>query len=60
MSFSTTFKQILSHIKEQGTESQPRDMKVKEVLLADFDIDPAKPIANFESRPFNWKYLAGN
>ena len=59
MSFSTTFKQILSHIKEQGTESQPRDMKVKEVLLADFDIDPARPIANFESRPFNWKYLAG-
>lgn len=59
MSFSNTFKQIITHIKEQGDESQPRDLKVREVLLADFDIDPAKPIANFKNRPFNWKYLAG-
>lgn len=59
MSFSNTFKQVIKHIKEQGNESQPRDLKVREVLLADFDIDPAKPIANFENRPFNWKYLAG-
>lgn len=59
MSFSNTFKQVIKHIKEQGNESQPRDLKVREVLLADFDIDPAKPIANFKNRPFNWKYLAG-
>lgn len=59
MSFSNTFKQVIKHIKEQGKESQPRDLKVREVLLADFDIDPAKPIANFKNRPFNWKYLAG-
>jgi len=59
MSFSTTFKQIIGHIKESGDESQPRDLKVREVLLADFDLDPAMPIANFKNRPFNWKYLAG-
>lgn len=59
MSFSNTFKQVIKHIKEQGDESQPRDLKVREVLLADFNIDPAKPIANFKNRPFNWKYLAG-
>lgn len=59
MSFSNTFKEIIKHIKDQGDESQPRDLKVKEVLLADFDIDPAEPIANFKNRPFNWKYLAG-
>lgn len=59
MSFSTTFKQIINHINDQGKQSQPRDLKVKEVLLADFDIDPGMPIANFENRPFNWKYLAG-
>lgn len=59
MSFSSTFKQIINHIKEQGTESQPRDHKVKEIILAEFDLDPIKPIANFKNRPFNWKYLAG-
>jgi thymidylate synthase len=59
MSFSSTFKQIINHIKKQGVESKPRDLKVREVLLADFDIDPIKPIANFKSRAFNWRYLAG-
>lgn len=59
MSFSTTFKQIINHIKENGDESQPRDLKVREVLLADFELDPTMPIANFKNRPFNWKYLAG-
>lgn len=59
MSFSTTFRQIIGHIEDSGTVSQPRDLKVKEVLLADFDVDPAKPIADFNNRPFNWKYLAG-
>lgn len=59
MNFSTVFKQIVNLIEQDGTESQPRDMKVKEVILADFEIDPLQPIVNFNARPFNWKYFAG-
>ena len=59
MSFSKTFIDIIKHINSSGIESQPRDLKVKEVSLADFDIDPKYPIANFPARNFNWKYLAG-
>jgi len=59
MSFSKTFKNIIDTIDTQGELSQPRDMKVKEVILADFDINPLEPIAEFTARPFNWKYFAG-
>lgn len=59
MSFSKTFIDIINHIKDQGVETQPRDLKVKEVSLADFEIDPKYPIADFPDRAFNWKYLAG-
>ena len=59
MSFSNTFINIINHIDEHGEESQPRDLKVKEAILANFTIDPCYPIANFPQRTFNWKYLAG-
>ena len=59
MSFSKTFIDIIKHINSEGVESQPRDLKVREVSLADFDIDPKYPIADFPARKFNWKYLAG-
>lgn len=59
MNFSQTFKEIIQHIETEGTESKPRDMRVKEVVLADFMINPLKPIADFYERPFNWKYFAG-
>lgn len=59
MSFSNTFINIIKHIDNHGEESQPRDLKVKEAILADFIIDPKYPIANFPQRTFNWKYLAG-
>ena len=59
MSFSNTFINIINHINEKGTTSQPRDLKVKEAVLTDFAIDPRQPIANFPQRKFNWKYLAG-
>lgn len=59
MSFSSTFINIINHIDEHGEESQPRDLKVKEAILANFKIDPIYPIANFPQRTFNWKYLAG-
>ena len=59
MSFSNTFINIINHINETGTTSQPRDLKVKEAVLTDFVIAPKQPIANFPQRKFNWKYLAG-
>jgi len=59
MSFSNTFKELIEYIKEYGIESKPRDLKVKEALLTEVDIDPNMPIANFKNRSFNWKYLAG-
>ena len=59
MVFSETFKDLIGIIEDQGQVSQPRDMKVKEVILADFRVDPIHPIAEFTARPFNWKYFAG-
>ena len=59
MSFSKTFKNIVNLIDQDGELSQPRDMKVKEVILADFEINPISPIVHFDARPFNWRYFAG-
>ena len=59
MSFSNTFINIINHIEGQNQSADPRGLKVKESILSSFVIDPAKPIANFEKRKFNWKYLAG-
>jgi len=57
--FSNILKEVILQIDEYGDLSKPRDLEVKELLLADITIDPRKPIANFESRKFNWKYFAG-
>jgi len=57
--FSNILKEVILQIDEFGDLSKPRDLEVKELLLADITIDPKKPIANFESRKFNWKYFAG-
>lgn len=59
MSFSNTFINVINYISDEGYESQPRDLKVKEAVLTNFVIDPREPIANFPQRKFNWKYLAG-
>ena len=57
--FSNILKEVILQIDEYGDLSKPRDLEVKELLLTDITIDPRKPIANFESRKFNWKYFAG-
>lgn len=57
--FSKVFKELLTKIDTHGDVSKPRDLQVKELLLNNIEIDPTKPIANFESRSFNWKYFAG-
>lgn len=59
MSFSKTFIDLIGEIESYDSESAPRDLKVKEALLAQFDIDPTRPIADFKDRPFNFKYFAG-
>lgn len=40
-------------------ESAPRGLKVRESLFESLDLIPTKTIANFESRPFNFKYFCG-
>jgi len=57
--FTNIFKELVTEIDEIGELSKPRDLEVKEYLLAHVAIDPKMPIANFESRSFNWKYFAG-
>lgn len=59
MSFSDTFIELIKEIDGYDSESSPRDMKVKEALMASFDIDPTKPIASFKDRSFNFKYFTG-
>jgi len=59
MSFSNTFINIIKHIEDQNQSADPRGLKVKESILSNFVIDPKEPIANFDKRKFNWKYLAG-
>lgn len=57
--FSETFISLIRDIERKGSVSQPRDLKVKELIYGQVDVDPTKPIANFEDRKFNFKYFAG-
>ena len=57
--FSNTFIDTIGEIESNGSISQPRDLKVKELIYGQLDIDPTKPFANFVDRKFNWKYFAG-
>lgn len=57
--FTNIFQELIQNIDTHGDLSKPRDLEVKELLLANVRIDPTKPIANFEPRSFNWKYFAG-
>jgi len=54
--FSRVFKENLENI---SGETSPRGLKVKEKIFGQMTIDPLRPIADFKSRPFNWKYFAG-
>jgi len=59
MNASTNFKKIILDIENNGTLSQPRDMKVKELTIDSRLFDPKHTISNFTERKFNWKYFAG-
>jgi len=57
--FSVVFQNIISDLKTNGKVSKPRDLEVVELMYSGYQIDPTRPIANFNSRKFNWKYFAG-
>jgi thymidylate synthase len=59
MTFNETFKEIITSIERYGTVEQPRDLKVKELTVENCQFDPTLVIADFENRPFNFKYFAG-
>lgn len=57
--FSDIFIDTIGEIESNGSISQPRDLKVKELIYGQLEIDSTKPFANFNDRKFNWKYFAG-
>jgi len=59
MSFNTKFQDLILDIKADGQESQPRDLKVRELSLGHIAINPKEYFADFENRKFNFKYFAG-
>lgn len=58
-SLNFEFVESLHNIITQGEKSSPRNKLVKEVELETLKISPLFPIADFEERPFNWKYFCG-
>lgn len=42
-----------------GSISEPRGQKVCEYFMKTLEIDPLKPLINYEERPFNFKYFTG-
>lgn len=58
-SASSIVRETLEKISEQGLESAPRGLKVRELELGHLIIDPNFPLPDFETRPFNFRYLMG-
>ncbi len=59
MNFSNQFIQTIKNIDSFGSESQPRNLKVRELIYGQIAIDSVNSIASFKDRSFNWKYFAG-
>lgn len=58
-SASNAVKTLLQKIDNLGIESAPRGKKVREVFNEIIEFDPRFPLMDFESRPFNYRYFAG-
>jgi thymidylate synthase len=56
---TTSVIEALLDIEDFGIETSPRDQKVREIRDYVFTIDPMAPIANFNCRPANFSYTAG-
>ena len=60
MAINTKFRELIYEIEaSHGNDIAPRGLKVKEALITGFMINPKTSIVDFEARPFNWKYFAG-
>lgn len=60
LSINTKFREIIEEIESTtNNDIAPRGLKVKEALITGFAIDPTLPLVDFEVRPFNFKYFAG-
>jgi thymidylate synthase len=59
MNFSNTFVDIINDINTQGSESQPRSLKVRELIYGQYAVDSTQPFPSFHDRAFNFKYFAG-
>lgn len=56
---NSEFINTLKKIESLNSQINPRDQKVKEILLHTMELDPEYPIVDFQNRKFNWKYLTG-
>ena len=50
---------LLEDLSTYGMESNPRGLKVVEANMCTLEIDPLRPLMNFEDRSFGWRYFAG-
>lgn len=51
--------QLLEDLAAAGQTSSPRGLKTMEANLCTLDLNPAYCVMNFEDRPFNYRYFAG-
>jgi thymidylate synthase len=58
-SLNSEFHNLINKIETKGFLSQPRGLKVKELEMERLTINPTMSLADFEARPFNWKYFMG-
>jgi thymidylate synthase len=56
---NTQVFQLIEDLDVAGNVTKPRGFQCKGANLATLDIDPLFPIMDFEVRPFNYKYFAG-
>jgi len=59
LSASDSFIKVLQKCCNEGEVSSPRGQEVRELFLETVEINPLFPCPDFENRPFNWKYFAG-
>lgn len=59
MNATETFVQIIKDIKLNKSDSNPRDLKVKELMYGGYIFNPTMPIINTTARPFDFRYFAG-
>ena len=59
MNATEIFIQIIKDIELNKSDSNPRNLKVKELMYAGYKFNPTMPIINTITRPFDFRYFAG-